>query len=411
MKILNFGSCNIDYVYAVDHFVKAGETLSADFMEIFPGGKGLNQSIALARAGAEVYHAGYLGKDGDILLSALKDSQVNVSLIARQDTPNGHAIIQVDKNGENCIFLHGGTNQCITKEYIDSVLEHFSSDDILLIQNEINNIPYIIDKAHSLGIKIVFNPAPFTKKIASIDLSKITYLILNETEAEGFCGSDNANVFIAYTRKNHPNLKSVITLGSKGCLYVDADTVSEHGAFRVDAVDTTAAGDTFIGYFLAEIAQKSTVTDALKIASAASAIAVSRPGASPSIPYMEEVRHLMDSMVLAETRNENVQKCREKEILRYIDENLRSASLSGLAERMGFSTTYVGTLCKEVTGLTFSALLASKRCEKAAALLRNTNMPVGEIIPHVGYENESFFRKKFTQIYGKSPLKFRKEGK
>ena len=411
LKILNFGSCNIDYVYSVDHFVKAGETLSADSMEIFPGGKGLNQSIALARAGAKVFHAGYVGRDGEILLSALSDAKVDTSFIRKKDIPNGHAIIQVDKNGENCIFLHSGTNGCITREYIDSVLSAFSSEDILLLQNEINDISYIIDRAHALGIQIVLNPAPFTKNLREIDLTKIAYLILNETEAEGFCGSGEPDVFITYTRKYHPHLKSVITLGSKGSIYVDGDCVIEENAFIVDAVDTTAAGDTFIGYFLAQIAGNNTVANALKIASAASAITVSRLGASPSIPYMEEVRGSLSTLVPRESRAENIRKRREKEIIRYIEENLSDASLSGLSARLGFSATYLGTLCKDVTGLTFSSLLSKKRCEKAASLLRSTDMPIGEIIPSVGYENESFFRKKFMEIYGKSPLKYRKEAR
>ncbi|MBQ7036617.1 MAG: helix-turn-helix domain-containing protein [Clostridia bacterium] len=411
MKILNFGSCNIDYVYAVDHFVKAGETLSANSMEIFPGGKGLNQSIALARAGAPVFHAGYVGRDGGLLLSALKNSRVDISYIEEKDMPNGHAIIQVDKNGENCIFLHGGTNQCITREYIDKVLFTFSCEDILLLQNEINEIPYIIDKAHSLGIQIVFNPAPFTKELQNIDLTKISYLILNETEAEGFCTSDNPDVFIAYMRKHHPHLKSVITLGNQGSIYVDNRAVIVQSAYQVETVDTTAAGDTFIGFFLARLADGASVEGALKIASAASAITVSRAGASPSIPYMHEVSGMLKSMSLAEKRPENVKKRREKEIIRFIEENLTSASLPTLAARLGFSPSYTGTLCKEVTGHTFSVLLAQKRCEKAAILLSATDLPIGEIIPRVGYENESFFRKKFMEFYGMAPLKYRKERK
>lgn len=409
MKIISFGSCNIDYVYAVEHFVKAGETISANNLDIFPGGKGLNQSIALARAGASVYHAGYIGRDGEILLIALKESCVDVSLIEEKDVPNGHAIIQVDRNGENCIFIHGGTNQCITREYIDRVLAEFSSDDILLLQNEINDIPYIIDKAHALGIQIVFNPAPFTAPLKEIDLTKISYLILNETEAEGFCGSDNPDAFIEYTRKNHPHLKSVITLGAKGSIYVDKNNVIEQSAFKVDVVDTTAAGDTFIGYFLARIAERMPITNALKIASAASAVTVSRPGASPSIPYIHEVSNIFNSMAITEERPRNEKKRRANEILHFIEENLASASLSALADHLGFSPTYTGTLCKEVTGETFSALLSAKRCERAAELLCTTDMPIGEIIPLVGYENESFFRRKFMELYGKTPLKYRKE--
>ena len=147
MKILNFGSCNIDYVYSIDHIVRVGETQSTNRLDIFPGGKGLNQSIAIARAGAKVYHAGCVGYDGDMLTELLSDSGVDISYVRTTDIKNGHAIIQVDSNGNNSIFLYGGSNDMVTEEYIDSVLEHFEAGDILLLQNEISNVEYIIKKA------------------------------------------------------------------------------------------------------------------------------------------------------------------------------------------------------------------------------------------------------------------------
>ena len=123
MKILNFGSCNIDYVYSVDHIVTAGETISAKNMELFAGGKGLNQSIAAARAGAEIYHAGCIGDDGGMLIDTFLESGVDITYLKRENSKTGHAVIQVDANGENCIFVFEGTNGRITKDYIDEVLE------------------------------------------------------------------------------------------------------------------------------------------------------------------------------------------------------------------------------------------------------------------------------------------------
>lgn len=306
MRILNFGSCNIDYVYSVSHLVKAGETISAGNMKIFPGGKGLNQSIGLAKAGAEVYHAGYLGNNGEILRKAMSESGVNLSFIENKDIPNGHAIIQVDANGENSIIIYGGTNTCISKEYIDRVLESFTKDDILLLQNEINDIHYIIDKAYKLGIKTVFNPAPFTDDLKDIDMKKIYCIILNETEAEGFCGTDSPDGFISYVRERYPHLTAILTLGSRGCIYIDKDDIIEQPAYKTTVADTTAAGDTFIGYFLASISDGGSSQEAIRLACAASAIAVSRHGAAPSIPYIDEVIDVFGKMQTTQKQTKTV---------------------------------------------------------------------------------------------------------
>jgi hypothetical protein len=144
MSILNFGSCNIDYVYSLDHIVKDGETESTDCLEIFSGGKGLNQSIALARAGANVFHAGCIGEDGEFLLEMLKNSGVDVSEMMKVPSKNGHAIIQVSKEGENSIFLYPGSNVMMTEKYVENVLAHFSENDTVLLQNETNLVPFII---------------------------------------------------------------------------------------------------------------------------------------------------------------------------------------------------------------------------------------------------------------------------
>ena len=136
MKILNYGSCNIDYVYALDHILKVGETLVADKLSIFPGGKGLNQSIAIARAGAPVYHAGCVGSDGDFLIELMSESGVDTSYIKRVNEKNGHAIIEVSRKGDNSIFIYAGSNGMIEKADIDRVLSDFSSGDILLLQND-----------------------------------------------------------------------------------------------------------------------------------------------------------------------------------------------------------------------------------------------------------------------------------
>ena len=289
MKILNFGSCNIDYVYSLDHIVSPGETETTYKMETFSGGKGLNQSIAIARAGAKIFHAGCIGEEGEMLEEIMKDSGVDTTYLKKVPEKNGHAIIQVTCDGENSIFLYPGSNAMVEKDYIDSVLENFEKGDILLLQNEISNIDYIIEKAYEKGMCIILNPSPFNEEIKKIDLNMLSYIILNEVEAKAVSGCGNAESCLTFFENNYPDLKVMLTLGSRGCIYKDSEKEVTQDIFRVEVVDTTAAGDTFTGYFIAGIASGDDMTEILKTASMASAIAVSRKGAAPSIPKRCEV--------------------------------------------------------------------------------------------------------------------------
>ena len=289
MKILNIGSCNIDYVYTLNHIVAPGETETSSKMETFPGGKGLNQSIAAARAGAKVYHAGCVGEGSEILTDILCDSNVDISLLKKLDMKNGHAVIQVASSGENSIFLYPGSNEALTKEYIDSVIENFDKGDILLLQNEVNLVSYAVDKAYEKGMQVVLNPSPYNEKIGEIDFNKLSYIILNEVEASALSGKSDAKDALYFIAEKYPDLKVMLTLGKKGCIYKDSNTEISQNAFTVKAVDTTAAGDTFTGYFLSGITEGKEISEILKTASAASAIAVSKMGAAPSIPEKAEV--------------------------------------------------------------------------------------------------------------------------
>lgn len=283
MKILNFGSLNMDHVYRIDHFVLPGETLASNDLQHFCGGKGLNQSIALARAGANVYHAGAIGKDGLLLKVQLEKDGVNIqNLKICENTGTGHAIIQVDKTGQNCILLYGGANQSITKEQIDNTLNQFEKGDILLLQNEINHIQYIMEQAHKIGLRIFFNPSPCDEKIKKLPLQFVDTFLLNEVESEQIAqGKSLINVF--------PHAKIVLTLSSKGAKYIDIHQEIFQPATKVKAVDTTGAGDTFTGYYIAAISQEKSIQEALKQASIAAAISVTRNGAVPSIPYLKDV--------------------------------------------------------------------------------------------------------------------------
>lgn len=289
MKILNFGSCNIDFVYKLDHIVTIGETETSNSMQVFPGGKGLNQSVALAKAGMKVYHAGCIGTDGEMLTDVLESNGVDISNIKKVDEKTGHAIIQVSSKGDNSIFLYPGSNAKITEEFVDEVLDKFQKGDMLLLQNEINKIDYIIEKAYKKEMCIIFNPSPYNDEIKNIDFNMLSYIIINEVEMSEITQCDNPKDGLKYFAKNYPKLKIIITLGSEGSMYGDTEKAVFQPSFNVKAIDTTAAGDTFTGYFFAQTAMGNSVENSLKIASVASAIAVSRKGASVSIPMLNEV--------------------------------------------------------------------------------------------------------------------------
>lgn len=404
LKLLNFGSCNIDYVYTMDHIVSVGETEATFRLELFPGGKGLNQSIAAARAGAEVYHAGCIGSDGELLLQTLSDSGVDLSFLREVPVKSGHAIIQVSKQGENAIFLYPGANETVDEAMIDGVLANFSSGDFLLLQNEISGVPLLVEKAFARGLSIVLNPSPCNERILEIDFQKLSYLILNEVEAKAISGSDSPKDALLLLHRKYPKLKVVLTLGKDGCLYSDGRQILRHPAFCVEAVDTTAAGDTFTGYFLASLMKERSVEASLRIASAASAIAVSRMGAAPSIPSEDEVLSALERLVPYGNSSEDPVKA---QILRYLQDRLCDATLSSLADSFGYSKGYMGSLVKSLTGQTFTELLRDLRCRGAARLLEETDLPIAEIIESIGYKNESFFRKHFQSVYGKSPRAYR----
>ncbi len=289
MKILNIGSLNVDHVYSLDHIVRDGETETTDKLEIFSGGKGLNQSIAAARAGARVFHAGCIGADGAFLKEALSESGVDTSLIKTVDAPCGHAIIQVSKKGENSIFLYPGSNRMLTADYIDNVLEGFSSGDTVLLQNETNLTGYIVEQAYKKGMTTVFNPSPMDEKIKEVDFNKLTYVILNEVEAKAITGCSESSGILEYFKKRYPQLKVMLTLGVNGSVYLENGSTVFQIAYKANAVDTTAAGDTFTGYFVKGITENGNIGEILSVAAMAASIAVSRMGAAPSIPVYAEV--------------------------------------------------------------------------------------------------------------------------
>lgn len=289
MRILNFGSLNYDYVYSLPHIVMPGETIASIKMEIFCGGKGLNQSIALAKAGANVYHAGMIGEDGGQLCDILADNGVNIEHVKQIDGKSGHAIIQVEESGQNSIVLFGGSNRRITKEYIDNVLSQFEKGDYLLLQNEVNLVDYLIEEAHSKGLKIILNPSPYDHQLDCCDFNKIDTFLLNEVEGYQITGKTEPEEILDEMLRRYPKACVVLTLGDKGARYGQGEKRYSQSSFKVEVVDTTAAGDTFTGFYLAEVMRGHEVSKALEFAAKASAIAVGRLGAANSIPKLEEV--------------------------------------------------------------------------------------------------------------------------
>lgn len=285
-KILNFGSLNIDHVYQVDHFVKPGETILSKDYQLFFGGKGFNQSVALANAGTNVYHAGKVGNDGNSLVKECEKFKIKTDHIETGSTPSGHAIIQVDPSGENCILLFGGANQTIDKNYVDSVLNNFSSDDYLLIQNEISSTGYLIEQAHEKGMKIVFNPAPMNDIVFTYPLDLIDIFILNEIEAFELSKENEIEKALYKLKEKYPKAESIITQGSKGVSYLKDDTIQNISALAVEVVDTTAAGDTFVGFFLSAIIKAESIESGITLGNKAASLAVQKSGASNSIPKL-----------------------------------------------------------------------------------------------------------------------------
>lgn len=293
MKLLDFGSLNIDHTYQLPHLVRPGETLASDSYHKSEGGKGFNQAVALAKAGQEVYLAGAIGQDGLFLRDYLQELGVHTEHLCVLDAPTGHAMIQLDTEGQNCIILFGGTNGMITETMIDEVLADFGAGDYLLLQNEISHVDSIICAAHAKGMHIILNPSPMSPELLTWPLELVEWFILNEIEGADITGKTQPEEMLDELLRRYPACHVVLTLGERGSVYADATQRMDQSIVPAHTVDTTAAGDTFTGYFIHALLQGEAIQQALKTAACASAITVSRPGAGRSIPAAEEVQAAM----------------------------------------------------------------------------------------------------------------------
>ena len=300
MRIINFGSLSIDYVCRLDQFVKPGETKHSKSYMVNSGGKGLNQSIAAARAGNEVLHAGLIGRDGGFLVEKLKMACVDVSLMTQSEEVSGHAIIQVADSGQNSILLYGGTNQMLTEGYIERTLAEFKSGELVLLQNETNLVGEIIGKAADKGLMVALNAAPYSTALNAYPLEKLSWLIVNEVEAAGIVGDEGTDGLLEKLAEAYPETGILLTLGVNGARVYQHGKHFSINSCQVEAVDTTAAGDTFTGYFLYGVLNGLSMADTLRLATTASALCVQRPGAADSIPVMAEVSQVLENEVFGQ---------------------------------------------------------------------------------------------------------------
>lgn len=294
MKVFNFGSINIDHIYRISHFVRPGETLPSNKYQMMLGGKGANQSIALARAGVMVQHIGRISYHDEWICRKLQQNGVGVYCLQHVDEPTGHAIIQVNDSGENSILLFAGANNGFSAPNLAEYLSNAQPGDWLLLQNECNLTEDALRIAKQHQMTVAFNPAPMKADVRSLPMELVDYLIVNEIEAEGLVNDDNLTAeqpkaLLDQLHQRYPQLKIVLTLGKQGVLYKDANQALAIPAEVVDVIDTTAAGDTFIGYFIQQLVVGEAIKDALEMANRAAAVTVQTLGASESIPYITQL--------------------------------------------------------------------------------------------------------------------------
>jgi len=292
MNVLVYGSLNIDLLFSVDHIVTPGETISSNSFTRSAGGKGANQAAALAKAGLSVYMAGKIGRDGRFLLELLESYGVNTENVVQYEGTTGQAVIQIDKNGQNAIVLNSGGNGEVTIEEIRVTVAQFKADDIIVLQNEIANLSEIMKSANERGMRICLNPSPFNEKIEALPLSLAHWLFVNEIEGAALAklpGNSGLHDILEKLVRLFPTTEIILTAGKEGALYGCGETRAKGEIINVPVVDTTGAGDTFTGFFLAAREKNLSASQSLAAACKAASIAVSRKGAMESIPMADEV--------------------------------------------------------------------------------------------------------------------------
>ena len=295
-KLVNLGSLCIDHVYTVNHVAQTGETVASEAYSVFPGGKGLNQSLAAAKAGAAVKHVGCIGEDGRWLKDVLHEGSVDATGVRVIEGSTGHAIIQVDSQGQNAIVIVGGTNRQISPEIRQETFAGMESGDWLLLQNEINDLDTVLAQAASQDVKVAFNVAPVDGREQTYDYEKVGVLFVNEVEANALAGEEDAVASYEKLQDRYPDTTVVLTLGKDGgyCGRKGMESI-HYEPYSVDVVDETAAGDSFIGYFMSGLLSDRSLSGVVDLANAAGALAVTQAGAASSIPELADVERFLNS--------------------------------------------------------------------------------------------------------------------
>lgn len=294
-KITVIGSANADLVIHSAKMPELGETINGNNFQINAGGKGLNQAVAIAKLGGNVSFLGAVGNDanGRTLIDTLAENGVSYKGITTENIPTGIAMITV-VNGNNCIILDAGANYALTPEIVEQHADIIAESDFCVMQLEIplESVVKVCEIASQNNTKVILNPAPF-QPLPDALFSQVEYLIPNEHEAQDLTGiypdsEENCKKAIQVLQeKGIPNI--IITLGERGCVYNNGKEIVFYPAKETNVVDTTSAGDCFIGALVTKLSQDESLESAIKYATKASAIAVSREGASKSIPYANEI--------------------------------------------------------------------------------------------------------------------------
>jgi ribokinase len=287
MTVWNLGSINLDHVYRVPHLPAPGETLAAEALASGLGGKGANQSIAAARAGARVAHIGRIGADGGPAGAALAEAGVDVTHVTRSAQATGHAIILVDAAGENSIVIHPGANRDQQTAAIDAALSGAAPGDTLLLQNETDAQVAAAGIARAAGLRVVYSAAPFDADAARAVMPHVDLLALNTVEATALAAA------LGTAAGALPVAELLITRGSDGAWYRGPNGTVAVPGVPVTPVDTTGAGDTFLGWFAGRRDAGDDVETALREAAAAAALQVTRPGAAAAIPTRAAVHRFV----------------------------------------------------------------------------------------------------------------------
>ena len=282
MTIYNLGSINIDHIYLMPHLVMPGETLAASDYQAALGGKGANQSIAIARAGSNVIHGGMINIADEDWLDSMAEAGVDIRHIIRSDDmPTGHAIVAVDEGkGENQIILSPSANAAIPNDLIGDLLKEAQPSDWALAQNETNQTTYFLKQAKAKGLKICYSAAPFVAEVTAELLPIVDLLVVNEIEAKELSDHLGEDINVEHL---------IITKGADGADYFHQGSHHHIPAVPANAVDTTGAGDTYLGYVLAGLDQGMAILDAMKLAAKAAAFQVERHGASDAIPNRNDL--------------------------------------------------------------------------------------------------------------------------